>query len=85
MATASQADITLTGTWTDAVVTYASAASVDVLVQKKGTGTGQVFFGGSSAPASDASGIALTQNESVSGNAAHIWVRGAGSVSVNLL
>ena len=89
MATASQADFPVTGTWADVVATVTAAASVDAVYQNVGNDVVQVFFGGGSAPTSG-SGIYLYQGDSVQGNAANVWARtpvgsDASALSVTVL
>jgi hypothetical protein len=84
MATASQADITATPEWVDATAANAALAGADVLIQNVGRDVVNVVFAGASAP-TDKSGIALGPRDSVQGNAANIWIRGGGTVSVALI
>lgn len=74
MATASQADYSVTNEWTDIVATIGAAASVDVLLQCVSADRVSVVFGGAQ-PAADKFGIMLGHLDSVQGNAAAIWVR----------
>lgn len=76
MATATQADYTVTTSWTNLVGTIGATASVDVLLQNKGDGMVQVVFGGAQPTDQDA-GLYLKQHDSVQGNAAAIWLRTA--------
>ena len=84
MATASQADITATGTWTDATAANSGLASVDVLFQNIGRDVVFVVFGGASAP-SGVSGVKLGPLDSIQGNAANVWVRGGGTLGAALV
>lgn len=81
MATANQTDLSVSTTWTDIAAVNTSLASVDVCIQNKSAygDIVQVFFGGASAPASESAGTLLNRFDSISGNAANIWVRGANT------
>lgn len=77
MATATQDDIEVTDAWLDLVTSNASLASVDVLIQNK-SASGEfvyVVFGGSSPGANSYKGHRLGRDDSITGNAAAIWVR----------
>lgn len=77
MATATQADIAVSTSWTDIVVVNGALASVNLAIQNK-SNAGEIIyvvFGGSS-PATLTGGTVLQPGDSVTGNAAAIWVRG---------
>jgi hypothetical protein len=59
----------------------ASLANADVVIQNVGRDVVDVVFGGTSVP-NDKSGTSLGPRNSVFGNAANIWIRGGGKVSV---
>lgn len=87
MATASQADYSVTNNWTNIVSTIGAAASVDVLLQCVSADRISVVFGGSQ-PSGEKRGIILGNLDSVQGNAAAIWVKGydpEATLSVTLL
>ena len=83
MATATQNDYSVTGSWTNLVATIGAAASVDCVIQNVSTDPVQVVFGGASAPTGK-TGIVLANIDSVQGNAAQIWVRSAGAAKVSV-
>ena len=83
MATATQNDFTVSGSWTDLVATIGAAASADCVIQNVSDGIVQVVFGGASAPTGK-TGIVLDEWDSVQGNAANIWVRSAGPSKVSV-
>lgn len=76
MATATQADISVSPTWTDITIGNGSLVSADACIQNKSAYGDLVFvvFGGSQ-PSNEASGAILNRFDSITGNAAHIWVR----------
>jgi hypothetical protein len=76
MATATQADISVSPTWTNITVGNGSLASVDVCLQNKSAYGDLVFvvFGGSQ-PSGETVGALLNRFDSITGNAANIWVR----------
>ena len=82
-----QNDFAVTGAWTDLVATIAAAASTDTLIQNLDTDEVQIVAGGASAPTGK-SGVVLREGESVTLNAANLWLRargGAATVSVTTL
>ena len=84
MATETLGNLTVTAAWQDVTATYASAASVGVLIQNLDDDYVDVVFGGASVP-SGKSGVRLDTLDSIEGNAANIWVRGDGTVSINTI
>lgn len=86
MPSATLASINVTSTWANVVATHPSAASVNVMIQNRGNDDVEVVWGGAS-PAAGVDGIDLRPFDSVTGNAAAIWVRAgvASRVSVTLL
>lgn len=84
MATETLGNLTVTTAWVDVIATYATAASVDVSIQNLDDELVDVVFGGASAPTT-MTGTKLQPLDSVQGNAAHIWIRGDGTVSVTKL
>ena len=87
MATATQADYTVTTSWTNLVATIGAAGSVDVLLQNKGDGDVRVYWGGAE-PTDEDGGVVLETFDSMQGNAAAIWVRtdrGTDPLGVTLL
>lgn len=83
MATSTLGNLTTTAAWQDITATYGTAASANVLIQNADSEVVQIVFGGASAP-SGKSGITLDTYDSVQGNAANIWVRGSGTISILL-
>lgn len=84
--TATQADITVDGTWEDIAATDTDLASVDVLIQNKGNNPVLVFFGGGSAPTGN-QGPYLLPGVATTGNAANIWVKapsGSGLIAAEV-
>lgn len=89
MATSTLADVALSRTWVDLVVTHGSLASADATIQNVGGGAVALVFGGTDPAAAGKSGIVLGPRESATGiNAAAVWARSIdanGAVSVTLL
>lgn len=66
--------MTVATTWSDTIVTYPAMASTTAFVHNIGTSRVVVFFTASgSAPA--AGGIVLKPGDTLTGSAAHVWVR----------
>jgi hypothetical protein len=83
--TTTLADISLGLDWIDITDTHASAASADVLIQNVGGADEvHVVFGGASAPTGK-TGVSLARLDSVSGNAANVWVRPSVGVNSSLI
>jgi hypothetical protein len=68
--------------WEDVIATYGAAASVDVLIQNLDDEEVDVVFSASGTKPSGKSGNRLDTYDSIQGSAAHIWVRGSGTISV---
>lgn len=79
--------ITTSTSWADLVVTYSGMVSTPAFVHNIGTAKVVVFFTASgSAPT--AGGIVLKPGDTLTGNAAHVWVRSidaTGAVTVGKL
>lgn len=61
--------------WRDIMATHAAVANQRVTVQAKGGSFNYLYFGGAAAPGAR-DGLSLANGVSVTGTAAHIWVRG---------
>lgn len=83
MATATQPDIDVTGSWADATVANGALADADVLLQNIGSTYVFVAFGDE--PGAGTSGLRLKPDDSVQGNASHIWLRGGGTITPAVL
>lgn len=81
MATATLGNLAVTANWQDVTATYSGAASVDTLIQNLDDDYVEVVCGVASAP-SGKTGVRLDTLDSFQVNAANIWVRGDGTISV---
>lgn len=79
MATSTLADVALTGAWVDLVVTHATLASADAVLQNAGNEPIAIVWGGADPSALSKSGIVLGPREMLSGNAAAVWARSLGT------
>lgn len=85
MVTATQTNFAVSSAWSELTATVTAAVSSEARIQNRGPGSVQVFFGGASAPAADASGFKLENGETATGNAAKIWVRSASGSTVSVM
>jgi hypothetical protein len=88
MATSTLADVALTQTWVNLVVTHATLGSADALLQNPGPGRIAIVPGGADPSALGKSGVTLGPLDSIECNAAAVWARSihpTGSVSVLLV
>lgn len=84
MATETLADLDLTANWVDIVAVRGALASVDFRIQCQ-RGSVAVVHGGGSAPTGDRSGDALAPGDSTQANAANVWAKGPGRISLTKL
>lgn len=72
-------DVAISPTWSDLTATYAELASTSAYVQNKDQGEILVAFTASASQPVGAIGLILKRAETVSGTAAHIWVKSVGA------
>ena len=84
--TTSQPRIKVTGQWLDITVANPALASVDVFIQNLDDEETDVVFGGATEPEREIGAVRLDLLDSIERvNAANIWVRGGGFISVTVL
>lgn len=83
--TTSYPDVTLTASWQDitALTGYSAIANARTLFQTKGGYIAFIYFGGASAPGAN-DGHQMNPGQSYTATAAHVWVRGTGSIALTV-
>ncbi|WP_404480054.1 hypothetical protein [Novosphingobium sp. BL-52-GroH] len=74
-------NITVTTSWADLVTTYTGMVSAPAFVHNIGTSRVVVFFT-ASASAPTAGGIVIKPGDTLSGSAAHVWIRSIDSTGI---
>jgi hypothetical protein len=88
MTTATENDFAVTGSWQNVVATLSGIASVDTLIQNLSTVPVWVVSLASGGPPTSKTGVVLGQYDSMTVNAAQVWVRtpaASASISVTKL
>ena len=75
MTTATQNDFAVTAAWQNVVVTIGAIASVDTLIQNLSPNPVWVVSQASGGAPTSKTGVVLSQYDSVSVNAAQVWVK----------